>query len=153
MILNNQLRFPMMPMFSDLQYLSTFSSWFDVMHCLSLLMIVSSVRSSCTDDGPLYIRQQLFQIFTQSIDSIGVTRVTLGHFNSINAIDVIRLSLELTWDFLGTILGLSWDYLGTILGLSCHNMLIECWVFHCCVPLFHWSTGPLIHWPIGPLVH
>ena len=57
-------------------------------------IFVSSVRSSCTDDGPLYIRkrqwQQLFQIFTQSIDSIDVTSVTLGHLNSINAIDVIR---------------------------------------------------------------
>ena len=36
--------------------------------------IVSSDRSSCTDDGLLYIRaaRQLFQIFTQSLDAIDV---------------------------------------------------------------------------------
>ena len=53
-------------------------------------LIFSSDKSSCSDDGLLYIRQQLFQIFTQSIDVIDVTRVTLSPFNSINAIDVIR---------------------------------------------------------------
>ena len=54
---------------------------------------VSSVRSSYSDDGLVYPRQQqqqLFQIFTQSIDSMDVTSVTLGHLNSINAIYVIR---------------------------------------------------------------
>ena len=56
------------------------------------LPFVSSVRSSYTDDGLLHTRTyvQLFQIFTQSIDSIDVTSVTLGHLNSINAIDVTR---------------------------------------------------------------
>ena len=41
--------------------------------------IVSSDRSSCSDDGLLYIRaqQQLFQIFTQSLDAIDVTSVIL----------------------------------------------------------------------------
>ena len=38
-----------------------------------------------------------------------VTVVTLGHLNSINAIDdvgdILGLSLELSWDFLGTFLG------------------------------------------------
>ena len=35
-------------------------------------------------------RQQLFQIFTQSIDAIDVTSVTLSRLNSINAIDITR---------------------------------------------------------------
>ena len=56
--------------------------------------LVSSDRSSCSDDGLLYIqqrqRQQLFQIFTQSLDTIDVTSVTLSPLNSINAIDVTR---------------------------------------------------------------
>ena len=60
---------------------------------------ISSVRSSCSDDGLLYIRQrqwqQLFQIFTQSIDAIDVTSVTLSRLNSINSIDVTRCKLML----------------------------------------------------------
>ena len=54
--------------------------------------LVSYDRSSCIDDGLLYIRQrqQIFQIFTQSIDVIDVTKVTISQLNSINAIDVIR---------------------------------------------------------------
>ena len=63
--------------------------------------VVSSDRSSCNDDGLLYIRQrkrQLFQIFTQSIDAIYVTSVTLSRLNSINAIDVTRY-LEIFWGY------------------------------------------------------
>ena len=41
---------------------------------------------------------QLFQIFTQSLDAIDVTSVTLSCLNSINAIDVTR--------YLGDILGI-----------------------------------------------
>ena len=41
---------------------------------------------------------QLFQIFTQSLDAIVVTSVTLSRLNSINAIDVTR--------YLGDILGI-----------------------------------------------
>ena len=37
----------------------------------------------------IYIRP-LFQIFTQSLDAIDVTSVTLSRLNSINAIDVTR---------------------------------------------------------------
>ena len=40
----------------------------------------------------------LFQIFTQSLDAIDVTSVTLSRLNSINAIDVTR--------YLGDILGI-----------------------------------------------
>ena len=38
------------------------------------VIIISSDRSSCTDDGLLYVRaaRQLFQIFTQSLDAIDV---------------------------------------------------------------------------------
>ena len=43
-----------------------------------------------------------FQIFTQSIDAIEVTRVTLSRLNSINAIDVTR--------YLGDIFGISLGY-------------------------------------------
>ena len=66
--------------------------------------IVSSDRSSCTDDGLLYIyiyiypQHQLFQIFTQSLDAIDVTSVTLKRLNSINADDVTR--------YFGDILGI-----------------------------------------------
>ena len=51
---------------------------------------VSSVRSSYSDVVLLhtYIHVQLFQIFTQSIDAIDVTSVTLCRLDSINAIDV-----------------------------------------------------------------
>ena len=52
-------------------------------------MFVSSDRSSCTDDGLLYISRPLFQIFTQSVDAIDVTSATLSHLNSMNAIDAI----------------------------------------------------------------
>ena len=40
-------------------------------------------------------QRQLFQIFTQSIDAIDVTSVTLSRLNSINAIDVTRCKLML----------------------------------------------------------
>ena len=61
---------------------------------------ISSDRSSCTDDGLLYIypQHQLFQIFTQSLDAIDVTSVTLKGLNSINADDVTR--------YFGDILGI-----------------------------------------------
>ena len=55
--------------------------------------IVSSDRSSCSDDGLVYIQwrqRPLFEIFTQSLDAIDVTSVTLSRLNSINAIDVTR---------------------------------------------------------------
>ena len=58
--------------------------------------IISSDRSSCRDDGllyvhlPIYPQQPLFQIFTQSIDAIDVTSVTRSRLNSINVIDVTR---------------------------------------------------------------
>ena len=53
-------------------------------------LIISSDRSSYTDDGPRYIRgsTSFFQIFTQSIGAIDVTSVTLSRLNSINAIDI-----------------------------------------------------------------
>ena len=52
-----------------------------------ILGFVSSDRSSCSDDGLVYIHP-LFEIFTQSLDAIDVTSVTLSRLNSINAIDV-----------------------------------------------------------------
>ena len=56
-------------------------------------LFVSSNRSFYSDDCLLYIyllQQQIFQIFTQSIDVIHVTSVTQSCLNSINAIDVTR---------------------------------------------------------------
>ena len=61
-------------------------------------MFISSDRSSYTDDGLLLAPTgalvvaplPLFQIFTQSIDAIDVTSVTLSRLKSINAIDVTR---------------------------------------------------------------
>ena len=56
-----------------------------------IIIVVRSDRSSCTDDGLLYIRAaQLFQIFTQSLEAIDVTSVTQSCLNSINAIEVTR---------------------------------------------------------------
>ena len=53
--------------------------------------LVSSDRSSCSDDGLVYIQwHPLFEIFTQSLDAIDVTSVTLSRLNSINAIGVTR---------------------------------------------------------------
>ena len=62
-----------------------------------LSSFVSSDRSSCSDDGLLYIylSGHFFQIFTQSIDAIDVTSVTLSRSNSVNAIDVTRCKLRL----------------------------------------------------------
>ena len=62
-----------------------------------LSSFVSSDRSSCSDDGLLYIYLpgHFFQIFTQSIDAIDVTSVTLSRLNSVNAIDVTRCKLRL----------------------------------------------------------
>ena len=55
------------------------------------MRIVSSDRSSWSDDGLLYIQQRpLFEIFTHSIDAVDVTIVTLICLNSINAIDVTK---------------------------------------------------------------
>ena len=51
------------------------------------VMLISSDRSSYSDDGLVYIHP-LFEIFTQSNDAIDVTSVTLSRLNSINAIDV-----------------------------------------------------------------
>ena len=45
-----------------------------------------------------YISAQLFQIFTQSLDAIDITSVTLSRLNSINADDVTR--------YFGDILGI-----------------------------------------------
>ena len=79
--------------------------------------IISSDRSSCSDDGLVYIsgswQRPLFQIFTQSIDAIDVTSVTQSCLNSINAIYVTRYWL----------------------------MLIECRKFNCSnVPMFQCSN-------------
>ena len=49
-------------------------------------------------------QRPLFQIFTQSLDAIDVTSVTLSRLNSINAIDVTR--------YFGDILGIFWGYFG-----------------------------------------
>ena len=72
--------------------------------------IVSSDRSSCSDDGLVYIQwRPLFEFFTQSLDAIDVTSVTLSRFNSINAIHVTR--------YLGDIFGVFRGYFGNILGI------------------------------------
>ena len=62
--------------------------------------LVSSDRSSNSDDGLLYVypQLQLFQIFTQSLDAIDFTSVTLKRLNSITADDVTR--------YFGDILGI-----------------------------------------------
>ena len=54
------------------------------------IYFVSSYRSSYSDDGLIIIRL-LFLIFTQSIDAIDVTRVTLSRLNGLDVIDVTRV--------------------------------------------------------------
>ena len=67
-----------------------------------------------------YISRPLFQIFTQSIEAIDASSVTLSRLKSINAIDVtgyfgdiFGIFLEYFWD----ILGIFWGYFGDILGI------------------------------------
>ena len=76
------------------------------------MSIFSYDRGSFSDDGLLYIhaQRQVFQIFTQSLDAIDVTSVTLSRLNSINAIDVST--------YLEDIFGISLGYLGDIFGIS-----------------------------------
>ena len=77
----------------------------------------------------------LFQIFTQSLEAIDVTSVTLKRLNSINADDVTRYLgdifgifwgnfgdvLAIFWGYFGKyfgdILGIFWGYFGDILGI------------------------------------
>ena len=82
--------------------------YFKLFSAQRLYIFVSSDMSSCSDDGLLYIRP-LFQIFTQSLDAIDVTSVTLSRLNSVNAIDVTA--------YLGDILGIFWGYFKDILGI------------------------------------
>ena len=71
----------------------------------------------------IYIYPQqhpLFQIFTQSLDAIEVTSVTLKRLNSINADDVtIYLGdiFEIFWEYFGDVFGIFWGYFGDILGI------------------------------------
>ena len=53
--------------------------------CWSSILFISSDRSSYSGDGLLYVYRTTFRIFTQSIDAIDVTSVTLSRLNSINA--------------------------------------------------------------------
>ena len=79
-------------------------------------LVISSDRSSCSDDGLLYIYPHpLFQIFTQSLDAIHVTSVTLSRLNSINAIDVTIYLGDILGIFLGYF-GIFWGYFEDILG-------------------------------------
>ena len=75
-----------------------------LVECRMLNVIKVKLLSERTSGVPpvilyLYIRP-LFQIFTQSIDAIDVTTVTLSRLNSIYAIDVTR--------YLGDIFGIFW---------------------------------------------
>merc|ERR1712192_196068 len=94
----------------------------------------------------------LFQIFTQSIDSINVTSVTLSRLNISNAIDVLGIYLGYLWD----IFGISWGYVRDIFGISWEYLGIS-WgylgdILGTIGPFVHWPIGPLVHWSIGPLV-
>ena len=60
-----------------------------------MFQFVSSDRSSYSD-VLLLETVQLSQIFTQSIDTIDVTSVTLSRLNSINAIDVTRRKCQMS---------------------------------------------------------
>ena len=99
-----------------------------------IVIIISSDRSSYSDDGLLYIypQRQLFQIFTQSIDAIAVTSVTLSHLTvSMQLIsqdiyvtgyfgDIFEIFLEyfwIFWGYFGDIFGIFWRYFGDILGI------------------------------------
>ena len=95
---------------SDLGKLLLLGSTEAVIHWIQPhgIVLISSDRSSCTDDGLLYIYPgHFFQIFTQFLDAIDVTSVTLKRLNSINADNVTR--------YLGDIFGIFWEYFGDIL--------------------------------------
>ena len=83
-------------------------------------IIVSSDRSSYSDAVLQDTNVLLSQTFTQSIDAIDVTSVTLSGLNSINAIDVTRYLgdiLEIFWGHFWEILGIFWGYFEDILGI------------------------------------
>ena len=81
-------------------------------------------------DGLLYIRQrqQLFQIFTQSLDAIDVTSETISHLNSINAIDVTRYWLNV-------------EYYNVPMFQFSNVQVFQCFN----VTMFQYYIGPLVH--------
>ena len=82
-----------------------------------IFFIVSSDRSSWSDNGLLYT-WLLFH--TQSIDAIDVTSVTLSFLDSINAIDVTAYLgdiLGIFWGYFWNIFGIFWAYFGHIFGI------------------------------------
>ena len=98
------------------------------------------VHGSSKGGAIIHTSRPLFQIFTESIDAIDVTSVTLSCLNIINAIDVTRRKL----------------------------MLIECQIFQCsndpmfkcfnipmiqCSNMFFFSYGRKTFLSIGRLVH
>ena len=89
---------------------------------------VSSDKSFYSDDVlNIYPSRQLFHIFTQSIDSIDVTSVTLSCLNGINAIDVTKCCVQM---------------------FNCSNVpMFQCFnvsMFQCFnVPIFQCSNVPM----------
>ena len=119
-----------------------YSSSENVVEPIDFLKFVSSDRSSCTDDGLLYIQSTHLFRFGAFMPFYTVTSVTLSRLNSINAIDVtgylgdifgifsgyfwdiFGIFLEYFWDILGIfwgyfwyILEIFWRYFGDILGI------------------------------------
>ena len=131
--------------------------------------IVSSGRSSLRYDVLLHYKYQsaarpLFQIFTQSIDAIDVTRVTLSRLNSINASDVkCLMSMRLNL-FVGAYLRSFSCNLFNLCELKRSETSLCCLKKNtlsleikkrystshfCFLPVFHcrFSLGPLLAWP------
>ena len=79
--------------------------WPILLKCVHILLILWSTLLLASTGALIvmmvyyiYIRSRpLFQIFTQSIDAIDVTSVTLSCLNSINAVDVTRCWLNVEY--------------------------------------------------------
>ena len=83
------------------------------------ILIISSVRSSYSDDGLLHIRgSATFSDFEHSSLSIMCHSRSLKQYQCNWCHKMLGISWDYLWDYLGTFLGLSLDYLETILGLS-----------------------------------
>ena len=112
------------------------------------IFIVSSDRSSYSDDGLIYIR-------AATISDLQ-SKVTLNRLNGINAItrcwgylgNIFGISFGYLWDNFGISLGHPWDIFGISLGYLLDIFRIS-WGYLG----DHWSICLLVHWSIGPLVN
>ena len=98
-----------------------------------VLVFVSSDRSSCSDDGLVYIQRwqrPLFEIFTHSLDAIPMLQFSNDQVFQCSNVPLIHRSI------------------GPLVNWSIGPLV------HCSIgSLVHWTISPLDHWSIGQWVH